>query len=138
MTRLEFLRAVFRSWPIRLSALVLGGLVAAYVVVGLWQAWSFFLFAAVVVGLTILVNALCYVLKDEQGRHRLGEESRRTRSHWAYAYHGLLWSGIGVAMGSLLACWSSGRDPTGGLVAGLALAGFGTIAHLIGANRRAS
>ena len=138
MTRLEFLRAVFRSWPVRLSALLLAGVLAAYVAVGLWQARSFVLFAGVVVGLIVVANALSYALSSQRRRRKLDEESRLTRSHWAYAYRGLLWSGNGVALGNLIAYWSSGRDPTGGLVAGLALAAFGTIAHVIWANRRAS
>jgi hypothetical protein len=138
ITRLEFLRAVFRSWPVRVLSLALAGVVVAYVAVWLWQARSVVAFVAAVIGLVILGHALTYAFSSERRRARLDEESRLTRSHWSYGYRGLQWSGIGIALGNLIAYWSSGRDPTGGLVAGLAIAGFGAIAHAVWAARRAS
>jgi uncharacterized membrane protein len=137
MTRREFLRAVFRSWPVRVVGLSLAGVVVAYVAIWLWQARNVVTFIAVVVGLVILGHALTYAFSSERRRAGLDEESRLTRSHWSYGFRGLLWSGFGVAVGNLIAYWSGGRDPTGGLVVGLAIAGFGAIAHAVWAARRA-
>ena len=136
MTRQEFLAAGLRSWPVRMVGLLLAGVIAAYVAAGLWQARSFLAFAAIVAGLIVLAHLLSYLFSGAQRRIKLDEESRRTRSHWSYAERGLLWPGLGVAFGSLVAYWSSGRDPSGGLIAGGVLASVGAVAHLVWAQRR--
>ena len=138
MTRREFLRVVLRSWPVRILSLLLAGVVVAFVAVWLWQARDVIAFIAVVVALVILGYALTYAFSSEGARARLDEESRLVRSHWSYGYRGLLWSGIGVAVGNLIAYWLTGRDATGGLIGGLAIAAFGAIAHTVWAARRAS
>ena len=138
MTRRELLQAIFSSWPARVLGLLLVGVIVTYVAVGIWQARGFLAIGIVIAGLIILFHALSYTFSNQQRRDRLDEESRLTRSHWSYSYRGLLWSGIGVALGNLLVYWSSGRNPTGGLIVGAVLAAFGAVAYAIWAYRRPS
>jgi hypothetical protein len=103
-----------------------------------WKARGVILFIAIVSAAIIVAHALSYVLSNERSRQMLDEYYRLTRSHWSFANRKFLPIGLGTAIGSGIAFWWSGRDPTGGLIAGGSLMVVGIVAHIVWVKRRTS
>lgn len=130
ITRFEFLRLVGRSRLTRVAGVLAGGGVVAFIVVKAWENRGLLAVVAAVLALIVVVHAVGYVLADERRRRALDGESRLTRSHWSYAYRGLMASGFGLAAGHLVAFYSANRDPVEGMILGGVFALAGLVAQV--------
>jgi hypothetical protein len=137
MTRAEFLGAIVRSPAVKAGAYLAAAAAVVAVGMAIWQARVALAITAAFVAALVVLNTAMYVFATRAHRRRLDRDVELARSHWSYIHRGLVWPGLGVALGGLIAYCTQGRDPTGELIGGGLVAGLGLVARVAWAHRRA-